>query len=53
MWIGNKFISDDFKAGISDKTDNFIIEQDDDLVVLSKEDALKLKLIIEQVYQGA
>lgn len=54
MWIKNdKFIMGDIvvSRSISDKS-AIRIMQDDDLIILTKEEALKLKSVIEQFYQG-
>lgn len=49
----DKFIMGDIEVSrsISDKS-AIRIMQDEDLIVLTKEEALKLKSVIEQFYQG-
>lgn len=54
MWNTNdKFIMGDIEVSrsISDKS-AIRIMQDEDLIILTKEEALKLKSVIEQFYQG-
>ncbi|QQV89651.1 hypothetical protein SJ_233 [Proteus phage SJ_PmiM] len=54
MWnTNNSFVMGDIEVSrsISDKS-AIRIMQDDDLIILTKEEALKLKTVIEQFYQG-
>lgn len=54
MWnANNSFVMGDIEVSKTTyDTTNMKITQDDDLIVLTKEEALKLKTVIEQFYQG-